>query len=81
MYMIGIARQDFIVRLIKEIGNRGQNAVAITDLLGELFSSLRVEMNDEAGLVDKSEEQRSNSKKKKIIHNENGSHHVPVVLS
>lgn len=49
--MIDIASEDFIEVLIAQIGKRGQNAVAITDLLGNLLSRLRVEMNEEAGVA------------------------------
>lgn len=76
--MIDIARQDLIAILITEIGKRGQSSVAISDLLGQLLSRLRVEMNVEAGLLDKTEEQRSSQKKKQSLHNETGAHHIAM---
>lgn len=69
--MIDIANEGFIESLIIEIGKRGENAVAITDLLGELLSRLRVEMNEEAGIVDETETQP----KKKISQDEHGMYH------
>lgn len=49
--MIKAAGQELITSLIKRIGEGGNNIVAMSDLLGELLSRLRVEMNEEAGLV------------------------------
>lgn len=49
--MIDIAGKELITSLIKSVGDGGHNIVAITDLLGELLSRLRMEMNEEAGLV------------------------------
>jgi hypothetical protein len=78
-YLIDAASKNFIASLITEIGRRGQNAVAITDLLGELLSRLRVEMNEEAGLIDGTKKQQSKHKTSSC--NENGMYCCIVKLN
>lgn len=75
--MIDIANEDFIDTLIAEIGKRGQNAVAITDFLGELLSRLREEMSEEAGLVVDTEKQKS---KRKITQDEDGMYYYNALF-
>jgi hypothetical protein len=50
-FLIDIAGEELIASLIAGIGEGNHNIVAISDLLGELLSRVRVEMNEEAGLV------------------------------
>lgn len=50
-FLNDVAGQELIASLIAGIGEGNHNIVAISDLLGELLSRARVEMNEEAGLV------------------------------
>lgn len=82
-FLVEVAGKDIIVSLITRISDGGHHAVALSDLLGELLSRLRVEMNGQAGLVApktslSKKEQRKRDKK--IAQGEIGMYSVLLLL-
>lgn len=67
--MIEVAGDDLIASLIERIGDGGQNIVALSDLLRDLLSRLRLEMNQRAGILttDESLNKKQRRKREKTI--------------